>query len=190
MSESPTTTEPTETPENLEEMTRRQTWLRAKAIMKSHPIMDGSGHLCLKERGVKPTKAQVKDVLAYVRAGLLQQGFSEAKAKTIEVFVKQTLRFITRRGPDAIKPPPPILTEEERLQAKLARQERIQARRDAWAKAQEAENEAEKERKKMGLLPTLKATKPRTETRQVVTTVTVKKARSFHYPRDLPGGDA
>ena len=42
---------------------------RIKALMKTHEIMDGSGHLILKELH-RPEKWEIKDVQRYVRAGL------------------------------------------------------------------------------------------------------------------------
>jgi hypothetical protein len=92
----PTSTQ--ETPENLEEMTNTQLWHRVRAIMKTHEIMDGSGHLYLKARGVKVTKAQVREVIAFVHAELEKQGFSEKKAKSLDKRMSWALRFITRRG--------------------------------------------------------------------------------------------
>lgn len=90
-----------ETPENLEEMTNTQLWHRVRAIMKTHEIMDGSGHLYLKNRGVKVTKAQTREVLVFVHAELERQGFSEKKAKSLDKRVSWALRFITRRGPES-----------------------------------------------------------------------------------------
>ena len=132
-----------ETTETVTEMSRTQLWKRAREIMKTHEIMDGSGHLYLKNRGVKVTSEQTKEVIAFVHTELAKQGITEEKAQTIDTVVAQTLRFITMRGPAPKKKP------------KL----------------------------------TVKKANPRQETRQVVIQVTVKKARSFHYPRDLPAGD-
>lgn len=92
------TQEATETQESLEEMTNTQLWVRVKEIMKGHEIMDGSGHLYLKARGVKVTKAQVREVIAVVHAELEKQGFSEKKAKSLDKRTAGALRFITRRG--------------------------------------------------------------------------------------------
>lgn len=94
------TTSTQEAPESLEEMTNTQLWKRVKEIMKTHEIMDGSGHLYLKNRGVKVTKAQVREVLDFVHAELGKRGFSEKKAKSLDKRTSRALRFITRRGPE------------------------------------------------------------------------------------------
>ena len=137
------------------EMTRTQLWKRARELMKAHEIMDGSGHLYLKNRGEKVTKEQTQEVIAFVHEGLAQQGIDEEKAKTIDAMTASALHGITRRGPAPEKKAKPKKPEP---QQKL----------------------------------TLKKANPRTETRQIVIQVTVKKARNarnFHYPRDLPAGD-
>ena len=154
-------TEPTE-PE-VTEITRTQLWKRGREIMKTHEIMDGSGHLYLKNRGVAVTKEQVKDVIVFVHAELAKQGISEEKAQTIDIIISQTLQCITRRGP-APEPKPKNPKAEK---PKKQKQEKPQHKPQL----------------------TLKKANSRTETRQVVIQVTVKKARNFHYPRDLPAGD-
>lgn len=151
------------TESNLEEITRTQLWKRARQIMKTHEFMDGSGHLYLKNRGVAVTKEQVKDVIAFVHAELAKHGFSEEKIKAMDARMSSTLRSITRRGP-APEPKPKNPKAEK---PKKQKQEKPQHKPQL----------------------TLKKANPRTETRQVVIEVTVRKARNFHYPRDLPAGD-
>jgi len=138
------------------EMSRTQLWKLAREVMKTHEIMDGSGHLYLKNRAERVTEEQAQNVIAFVHAELEKQGISEEKAKNVDSLIAQTLKDITRRGPAVPKPPKPTKT------AKPAKPAKPQL--------------------------TLKAN-PRVETRQVVIQVTVKKARNFHYPRDLPAGD-
>ncbi|OCB03408.1 hypothetical protein BBC27_08050 [Acidithiobacillus ferrivorans] len=138
------------------EMSRTQLWKRARDIMKTHEIMDGSGHLYLKNRGEKVSEEQTRDVIAFVHAELEQQGISEEKAQTVDSLISQTLRDITRRGPVVPRPPKPL-----------------KQKKPAKSKPQ----------------LTVKKANPRTETRQIVIQVTVKKARFFHYPLDLPSGD-
>lgn len=145
------------------EMSNTQLWKRAREVMKTHEIMDGSGHLYLKNRGEKLTKEQIAEVIAFVHAELEQQGFSDEKIKTMDARMSSTLQCITRRGP-APEPKPKAPKAEKPKKQKLEKpQHRPQL--------------------------TVKKANPRVETRQVVIQVTVKKARSFHYPRDLPGGD-
>lgn len=134
------------------EMSRTQLWKRARDIMKTHSIMDGSGHLYLKNRGEKVSEEQTQNVIAFVHSELAQQGISEEKAKTINSLIKQTLQDITRRGPDVQKPPKSPKPAKPKPQL------------------------------------TVKKGNARQEVRQVVIQVTVKKARNFHYPRDLPSG--
>ncbi len=136
------------------EMSRTQLWKRAREIMKTHSIMDGSGHLYLKNRGEKVSEEQTREVIAFVHTELaLTHGISEEKAKTIDSLVSQTLKDITRRGPAVPKPPKPPKPAKPKPQL------------------------------------TAKKANSRQETRQVVIQVTIKKARTFHYPRDLPSGD-
>jgi len=143
------------------EMSRTQLWKLAREVMKRHEIMDGSGHLYLKNRGERVTEEQTQNVIAFVHAELaLTHGISEEKAQTVDSLIAQTLRDITRRGPAVPKPPKPPKPKKAK---------------------------AEKPQHKPQL--TVKKANPRVETRQVVIQVTVKKARPFHYPRDLPAGD-
>lgn len=151
------------TESNLEEMSNTQLWKRARAIMKTHELMDGSGHLYLKERGTKLTKEQITEVITFVHAELAKQGFSEEKIKTMDARMSSTLLSITRRGPK----PEPKPKKPKAEKPKKAKQEKPQHKPQL----------------------TVKKANPRVETRQVVIQVTVKKARNFHYPRDLPGGD-
>lgn len=148
MSES-TTTEVTE-------ISRTQLWHRTRALIKTHEIMDGSGHLYLKNRGEKVTKEQTKAVIAFVHAELAKQGFSEAKAKTMKPLVISMLHSITRRGPEPTpKPKPkPKPTTKPQTEPQTEQTQRKQQKQEVR-----------------------------------IVTVTVKK-RSFHYPRDLPSGDA
>lgn len=87
------------------EMSRTQLWKRAREIIKAHSIMDGSGHLYLKNRGEKVTKEQVKEVIAFVVDGLKAQGIDADDRLT--KLISKTLHGITRRGPEKPKPEKP-----------------------------------------------------------------------------------
>lgn len=124
------TTTPEATPE-APEISRTQLWHRTRALIKTHEIMDGSGHLYLKKRGEKVTKEQVREVIDFVHAELAKQGISEAKAKTMNPLVTSLLHGITRRGPEP-KPQQPQqpeptqpkpTTKPEQTQRKQQRQE-------------------------------------------------------------------
>ncbi|OCB03902.1 hypothetical protein BBC27_05770 [Acidithiobacillus ferrivorans] len=131
-----------------------------KELMKIHEIMDGSGSLYLKDINQEVTKDQVKGVQQFVYAGLKAQGIA-FEEKKISGVISQTLFRLQRRLSEFIGPikPKPRQMKPHQVQAKSK--------------------------------PTLSANKvnPRIETRQIVIQVTVKKARNFHYPRDLQGGD-
>ncbi|MHB1643510.1 MAG: hypothetical protein ACYCS8_12785 [Acidithiobacillus sp.] len=144
--ESPTPTPTPENPETPETLSRTQIWHRARKIMKSHEIMDGSGHLHLKNRAAGVTEEQIAQVQAYVLAGLVNQGIPESHARSMDARIAAMLcGLVTRRPPPKPRPRRP-------------KPPKPQANR-------------------------------RTEPRQVIVQVTVKKARSFHYPRDLQSGD-
>ena len=67
---------------------------RIKAIMKTHPIMDGSGHLILKVLH-RPEREEIKDVQRYVRAGLDDQNVFYLRKK-VDGLVNRTLLNIAR----------------------------------------------------------------------------------------------
>ena len=147
MTESSTPTPTPENPETPDTLSRTQIWHRARRIMKTHEIMDGSGHLHLKNR-VPVTEEQVKDVQEFVLDGLVKQGIPATHAASMDTRVARTLcGLVSRRPPPKPRPKRPKTPKPQKPQANR-----------------------------------------RQDTRQVVVQVTVKKSRTFHYPRDLPAG--
>ena len=146
---------------NTTALTRSQIFKRARDIMKKHPIMDGSGHLYL-TKNEKVPKDRVENVIAFVHHGLARQGISRQQASTVDIQIKQALRFLPRR-----KRKPHHFVESANLPQSQFPTLKLQ-------KATEQE--------------TVKSTQ-RGEQRQIVVQVTVKKARNFHYPRDLQGDE-
>lgn len=67
---------------------------RIKALMKTHEIMDGSGHLILKELH-RPEKHEIKDVQRYVRAGLDAQNVFYLRKK-VDSLVNRALLNLAR----------------------------------------------------------------------------------------------
>ena len=67
---------------------------RIKALMKTHEIMDGSGHLFLKVLH-RPEKWEIKDVQRYVRAGLDEQNVFYLRKK-VDGIINRALMNIAR----------------------------------------------------------------------------------------------
>ena len=67
---------------------------RVKALMKTHPIMNGSGHLILRELH-RPEREEIKDVQRYVRAGLDEQNVFYLRKK-VDGLVNRTLLNLAR----------------------------------------------------------------------------------------------
>ncbi|WP_163055350.1 hypothetical protein [Acidithiobacillus ferrooxidans] len=77
---------------------------RVKALMKTHEIMDGSGHLILKVLH-RPERDEIKDVQRYVRAGLDAQNVFYLRKK-VDSLVNRTLLNLAR--PNRGKPEKPM----------------------------------------------------------------------------------
>lgn len=70
----------------------------AKELMKQHPVMDGSGHLYLRDpKGL--SEEQIEDVICFVHKGLTAQGIDDEPASTVDSLIEGTLRQIARRRP-------------------------------------------------------------------------------------------
>ncbi len=67
---------------------------RIKALMKTHEIMDGSGHLILKELH-RPEKWEIKDVQRHVRAGLDAQNIFYSRKK-VDGIINRALMNLAR----------------------------------------------------------------------------------------------
>ena len=67
---------------------------RIKSLMKTHDLMDGSGHLILKELH-RPEKWEIKDVQRYVRAGLDAQNIFYSRKK-VDGIINRALMNIAR----------------------------------------------------------------------------------------------
>ena len=154
--------------ENGAELSKTQFYKRIKSILKEDPVMDGSGHLYLHQDQQKPLDEIVavsiqSHTIEALRAGGID-GFDEEKARE---FISVVLRYIglPRRG--AREPGTPRLNKKKKTKAKQ------KAKAKAKAKPQ-------------------KPQKPRRQDEVRTVQVTVKRARTFHYPRDLttPGGDS
>ena len=94
---------------------------RVKAIMKTHPIMDGSGHLILKVLH-RPEREEIKDVQRYVRAGLDEQNVFYLRKK-VDGLVNRTLLNLARpnRGKPEKQPRKRKGDNRERLECQQKR---------------------------------------------------------------------
>lgn len=150
-------------------MTRTQIWKRTKAVIKEHERMNGSGHLLLKDPDSKIKTDEAKAFIAYVHDELLKQGIDDSNAR-IDTMIKSCLPRLTKRTDWHHQ-----INFAER--AKVRKMMEKEAQREAQ-KIQALQHPSQSEQPTL----TLKSN-PRMETRQI--TVTVKKARTFHYPADL-----
>lgn len=92
---------------------------RIKALMKTHEIMDGSGHLILRELH-RPERDEIKDVQRYVRSGLDAQNVYYLRKK-VDGLVNRALLNLAR--PNRGKP---IKTPRKRKAADNAQHEHQQ----------------------------------------------------------------
>lgn len=139
--------------ENGVEISNTQLYKRIKTVLKTDPIMDGSGHLYLHPDQPKPLeKLVVASVQEHTLEGLRERGISDFDGEKVKGIVAIILKYIAfpNRGKG-------LNRKKKTKPAKPAK--KAQPQRPARAKAAV----------------------------QTVT-VTVKKSRTFHYPRDLPSG--
>lgn len=151
------------------ELSARQFFKRVKRILKEDPAMDGSEHLYLRPDQPAPLPEPVViSIQAHTIEALHAQGiegFDEGKTRS---FISVVLHYIAlpRRG--AREPGTPRLNKKKKSKTK----------NKAW-KAQKPQKQAQQKPQKH---------KRKDEVR--VVQVTVKKARTFHYSRDLPAGES
>ena len=147
------------------EISNTKLWKDIRAVLKTHEIMDGSGHLFLKPQ-FRLTQEIVESVRADVFAEMEKQGIPRERLERLSNRIGELLWGVGKRQPP--KPPKPKQPKQDRPKPKKPKQQ--------WPQPQQP-------------VPTLSVAK--SNARQEVRTiqVVVRKARSFHYPRDLPGGD-
>ena len=92
---------------------------RIKALMKTHEIMDGSGHLILKVLH-RPEKWEIKDVQRYVRAGLDAQNIFYLR-KRVDGIINRALMNLAR--PNRGKSEKPLNTQRKRKRDREGQQE-------------------------------------------------------------------
>ncbi|MBU2845679.1 hypothetical protein HF923_07565 [Acidithiobacillus ferriphilus] len=156
--------------ENGTGLSTTQFYKRIKAILKEDPALDGSGHLYLHPAQTKPLDDLVivsiqSHTLEVLRAqGIV--GFDEEKTRD---FISVVLRYIGLPHRGGRAPGTPRLNKKPKNKSKQ--------KTKAKAKPQPQKPQPKQKR--------------RHEEVRVIQ-VTVKKARTFHYPRDLttPGGDS
>lgn len=150
--------------ESGEVLSTRQFWKRLKSVLKADRVMDGSGHLSLHFDLPWPlSEPAVAEVQSRTIEALSSQGldgFDEEKARAR---IATILRTIARpaRGKPQPKPRP-------------------QQQRDLKKKKPKQQQRTPDRQERIAHHPQRPAP---------VIQVTIKKARNFHYPRDLPAGD-
>ncbi|MEB8536822.1 hypothetical protein [Acidithiobacillus ferriphilus] len=154
--------------ENGTELSTTQFYKRIKSILKEDPVMDGSGHLYLHQDQQKPLdEIVVASIQSHAIEALRAQGIEGFDEEKTRDFISVVLRYIglPHRGGRAPGTP--------RTNKKPKNKSKQKTKAKAKAKPQ-------------------KPQKPRRQEEVRVVQVTVKRARTFHYPRDLttPGGDS
>ena len=157
--------------ENGVALSTTQFYKRIKSILKADPAMDGSGHLYLRPEQPKPldeiviTSVQGHTIETLREMGI--DGFDEEKTKQ---FIAVVLRYIGLPYRGGRAPGTPRTNKKPKSKGK----QKVKAKQKAKPQKQQ------------------KQQKPRRQDEVRTVQVTVKKARTFHYPRDLatPGGDS
>ena len=155
--------------ENGSDLSATQFYKRIKAILKADPALDGSGHLYLHQDQQKPLdEIVVASIQSHVIEALRAQGIEGFDEEKTRDFISVVLRYIGLPHRGGRAPGTPRLNKKPKNKSKQ--------KTKAKAKPQPQKPQQKQRRKD--------------EVRTVQ--VTVKRARTFHYPRDLqtPGGDS
>lgn len=164
-------------------MTRDAVWKRAKNIMKNHPRMDGSGHLLQKEPDARFKASDLNEMISYVKSELRKQNINPDKCR-IEPLIQSCLPKLVGRKDWHHKKD---FAEKAKRKQRLEKEAAYKAKRMQQKQAKPAQKTEREPAVNQSPFPTLTLkSNARQETR--VVTVTVKKARNFHYPLDLPAG--
>ena len=151
--------------ENGTELSTTQFYKRIKAILKEDPVMDGSGHLYLHQDQQKPLdEIVVASIQSHAIEALRAQGIEGFDEEKTRDFISVVLRYIGLPHRGGRAPGTPRTNKKPKAKTK-----------------QKAKPQRQKPQQKQ---------RRHDEVRTVQ--VTVKRSRTFHYPRDLttPGGDS
>ena len=146
-----------------------QFYKRIKSVLKEDPVMDGTGHLCLRPDQPRPLdEVVVVSIQSHTLEALRAQGIDGFDEEKVKQFIAAVLRYIVLPYRGGRAPGTPRLNKKPKNKSKQ--------KTKAKAKPQPQKPQQKQRRKD--------------EVRTVQ--VTVKRSRSFHYPRDLttPGGDS
>ncbi|WP_278667008.1 hypothetical protein [Acidithiobacillus ferriphilus] len=152
--------------ENGVALSTTQFYKRIKSILKEDPAMDGSGHLYLRPEQPKPLdEIVITSVQGHTIETLREMGIDGFDEEKTRDFIAVVLRYISLPWRGGRAPGTPRTNKKPKTKQK----------------AKKAKPQKQKPQQKQ---------RRREEVRTVQ--VTVKRARSFHYPRDLatPGGDS
>ncbi len=164
-------------------MTRDAVWKRAKNIMKNHPRMDGSGHLLQKNPDERFKAPDLNEMIAYVKSELIKQNIDPSKCR-VEPLIQSCLPKLVGRTDWHHKKD---FAEKAKRKERLKKEAAYKAKRMQQKQSKPAQKTEREPAVNQSPFPTLTLkSNSRQETR--VVTVTVKKARNFHYPLDLPVG--
>ncbi|MDA8246960.1 hypothetical protein [Acidithiobacillus sp.] len=157
--------------ENGAALSKTQFYKRIKSILKEDPAMDGSGHLYLHSEQPQPLDEIVAaSIQSHVIEVLRNQGIGGFNEEKTRDFIRVVLRYIGLPYRGGRAPGAPRLNKKSKAKGK--------GKQKAKSKAKPQKQKPQQ--------------KPRRQEEARVIQVTVKKSRSFHYPRDLttPGGDS
>ncbi|MBU2856942.1 hypothetical protein HF289_08665 [Acidithiobacillus ferrooxidans] len=150
--------------ENDVEMSRTQLRKRIKEVLKNDTVMAGDGHLNLHSDQPRPLPAEtVAAVQERILVALSAAQIAELDEAQVREIVRIVLLYIAMPNRGKAKKPQP---------------------KPQKAKPKKHKNKTEK---KQNFEPSESGRRKITQ-RQPVIQVTIKKARNFHYPRDLPSG--
>ena len=151
--------------ENGAALSKTQFYKRIKSILKEDPAMDGSGHLYLHSEQPQPLdEIVITSVQAHTIEALRERGIEGFDEEKTRAFISVVLHYIALPYRGGRAPGTPRTNKKPKPKTK-----------------QKAKPQRQKPQQKQ-----------RRHDEVRVVQVTVKRARTFHYPRDLttPGGDS
>ena len=157
--------------ENGAALSKTQLYKRIKSILKEDPAMNGSGHLYLHPDQQAPLDEMiVVSIQSHTIEALRAQGIDGFDEEKVKQFIAVVLRYIGLPYRGGRAPGTPRTNKKPKSKGK----QKVKAKQKAKPQKQQ------------------KQQKPRRQDEVRTVQVTVKKARTFHYPRDLatPGGDS
>ena len=155
--------------ENGEALSTTQFYKRIKSALKEDPVMNGSGHLYLHPDQHQPLdEIVVASIQSHTIEVLREQGIDGFDEEKTRAFISVVLHYIALPHRGGRVPGTPRLNKKPKPKTK----NKSKAKAKVKVKPQKQQKQPQK---------------PRRQDEVRTVRVTVKRARTFHYPRDLPG---